>query len=388
MKILFVSPSSSAYDVLTDFSKQLFEAVHRTNQHAYHYVASDDLDLKQLVKEVTELIDRFEITHILSFNAVCFNLFNQYSSRGVKLIGWLVDHPTYHFKRLNQELDVASIYSSNSNHAGYVEELTPCHYAGSIRLGVHTAIHSSQEQSLKQREFDVVFVGGWMGEPAKFWQDIQNPILKKIAESTLEELLFQDQADAYTVLKEQFLNNELAISENRPLINALIMQLNDFQRKCTRIKMMSAVVQSGLKTLVVGNGWSDYFAGSHLYFHEPVPNESMGRIYENCKIAIGLNSNNGGCERALQAMATGSSVFSFGGVPIEELAADHAGICITPSWQSEQQITNDLKQWHEQIMTDASLQTDAVQFAQAHSWLKVSERLLQTIQKFDMAETV
>ena len=388
MKILFVSPSSSAYDVLTDFSRQLFEAVHQSNQHAYHYVASDELDLNQIMNEISEIIERYEITHVLGFNAVCFNLFNKISSRDVKLIGWLVDHPSYHFKRLSQDLDASYIFSSNSNHASYVEELTSCHFASSAVLGVQNAIYSSSEQPLKQREFDIVFVGGWMGEPVKFWQDIQNPILKKIAKSTLEELLFQDQTDPYTALKKQFLKNDLAISENSQLINAMIMNLNDFQRKYSRLKMMSSVVQSGLKTLVVGNGWSDHFAGSHLFFHDPVPNEFMSKIYENCKIAICLNSNNGGCERALQAIANGSSVFSFGGVPIEELASKYSGISITPSWQSEMQISTHLKKWHEQIMTDSKLHPDPIQFTQENSWSKVSERLFQAIQHIDLAETV
>ena len=79
MKILFVSPSSSAYDVLTDFSRQLFEAVHQSNQHAYHYVASDELDLNQIMNDISEIIERYEITHVLGFNAVCFNLFNKSS---------------------------------------------------------------------------------------------------------------------------------------------------------------------------------------------------------------------------------------------------------------------------------------------------------------------
>ena len=385
MNILLIPPSVSAYDVLTAFSRQLFESMRELHENVFYYVPTSAEFFKN---DLMQIQSRHDISHVISFNAVAFKLFSELELDQVKHLGWLVDYPAYHFSRLASNLSCASVLTANSNHQKYIEEMTNSCFSSSMKLGVTLRKVEKSQPSLAARDFDVAFVGGWMGEPVNFWQAIQNTTLKKIATNALELLLSDDKADTYSVVKAQLQEAGIDTTQNAELINNLIMHLNDFQRKYARLKLMNAVVQSGLKTLVVGNGWSDYFAGSHLYFHEPVPNESIGRIYENCKIAIGLNSNNGGCERALQAMATGSSVFSFGGIPIEELAVDHAGICITPSWQSEQRITNDLKQWHEQIMTDASLQTDAVQFAQAHSWLKVSERLLQTIQKFDMAETV
>ena len=385
MNILLIPPSVSAYDVLTAFSRQLFEAMRLSHENIFYYTPTSAEYFK---KDLTHIQSRNDITHVISFNAVAFKLFAELDLNEVKHLGWLVDYPTYHHSRLESQLTSASILTANLNHQTYIEEMTKSCFSSSMTLGVPSSDVERFQQSLSSRDFDIAFVGGWMGEPINFWQDIQNPILKKLATNTLEILLSDDKADAYSVVKAQMFEAGIDTSQNTELINNLIMHLNDFQRKYSRLKMMSSVVQSGLKTLVVGNGWSDHFAGSHLFFHDSVPNEFMGQIYENCKIAICLNSNNGGCERALQAIANGCSVFSFGGVPIEELASKYSGISISPSWQSEMQISTHLKKWHEQIMTDSKMHPDPIQFTQENSWLKVSERLYQAIQHIDLAETV
>jgi len=385
MNILLIPPSVSAYDVLTAFSRQLFESMRLSHENIFFYTPTSAEFFKN---DLTHIQSRNDITHVISFNAVAFKLFAELELNEVKHLGWLVDYPTYHHSRLESQLTSASILTANLNHQTYIEEMTKSCFSSSMTLGVPSSNVERFRPNLSARDFDVAFVGGWMGEPVNFWQNIQDPILKKIATNSLEILLSDDKEDAYSVVKNQLLEVGINISQNADLINNLIMHLNDFQRKYSRLKMMSSVVQSGLKTLVVGNGWSDHFAGSHLFFHDPVPNEFMSKIYENCKIAICLNSNNGGCERALQAIANGSSVFSFGGVPIEELASKYSGISITPSLRSEMQISTHLKKWHEQIMTDSKLHPDPIQFTQENSWSKVSERLYQAIQHIDAAETV
>ena len=149
---------------------------------------------------------------------------------------------------------------------------------------------------------------------------------------------------------------------------------------------MNAVAQSGLKALIVGDGWSDHFALPHLYFHEPVPNHLIGKIYEQSKIVICLNSNNGGCERALQALSSGCSVFSFGGIPIENFAKDTHQVHLSNSWASEQVIAQKLREALAHTMDSRNLDSDITHFQEMHSWANAATQLLQVIESIDSVE--
>ena len=384
MNILLIPPSISAYDVLTSFTRQLFESMRKSYENIFYYALNSAKTFKH---DLMHIQDHHDITHVISFNAVAFKLFSDLQLKEINHIGWLVDYPTYNFPRLDIALSSASVITANWKHQKYIEEMTKSSFNSAMNIGISSNEIERPQLNLFSRDFDIAFVGGWMGEPVNFWQEINNLTLKKIAINSLEILLSDDLEDTYSIVIGQLLASEVDRSQNTDLINNLIMHLNDFQRKYSRLKMMNAVVQSGLKTLVVGNGWSDYFSGSHLFFHEAVPNELMGRIYENCKIAICLNSNNGACERALQAMASGCSVFSFGGIPIEKLAFKSAGVCVTKSSHTDYQISIELKKWHEKIMTNSSFHPNPIQFVQEHSWLNVSDRIYQSFQILNTTET-
>ena len=376
MNILILQPCESAYAVLTDLSSKLFHAMSTLNTHRVIMHMPDKSDhIPVALKKIHGLIEQYDVTHIFGFNGISLDLTLNKAHEDIQHFGWLVDYPVHHVNRLNSPIHNKVIFSANPQHAYYISSMTSSAYAGALSLGA-TCPETEIRFPIYQRPFDVVFIGSWMGEPEPLWEKSTDAAVKRIAGEALAHLLEDDSADVFLVLKKKFHQYGISIERNSQLMNTLIWYLDMYMRKYLRLKMMRSIVQSGLKTLVVGSGWSDHFHGDQLYFHDPVNNEFINEIYKNCKIAICLNSNNGGCERAFQALASGCSVFSFGGVPIAQLSKQHTGIHLVASGAPEKQIAAQLRQWCEQITQDLSLHPDPSLFQSSHAWSSVAEQLI------------
>jgi glycosyltransferase involved in cell wall biosynthesis len=292
-------------------------------------------------------------------------------------IGWLVDYPAHLFSRLNCNLQSSHVISSNPFHKHYVNEITNTNYGQALNIGVND--FDSNLPNLSNRDFDIVFVGSWMGTPDNFWDPIQNSKIRNLSKKALEILISDDKSDSYTVIKHLLIESNINPINSIVLLNALILLLEDFIRKYQRLKLMNAATMSGLKTLVVGTGWSDHFAGSNLFFHHPVSNEDMNQIYRKCKMVICLNSNNGACERALQALSNGCSVFSFDGIPMDDLKLKSNGIFTTSSFKSDYAIKKEMIDWYDNFIYDCNEQINVNKIFENYSWDKVSEKLLNFV---------
>ncbi len=378
MRLMIFQPSKSAYDVLTDFSSKLYQACLSLDAcQTTLYVPG------QSACSLDALIDQHQITHIFGFNGVSMNLSLGKAHEDIQHFAWLVDYPVYHHGRLSSPVPNKLIVSANPQHSHYISAMTDSRYVGSLSLGA-TYPQNTLPKPIHERDFDVVFIGGWMGEPEPLWEKSSEPLVKQMANEALAILMNDDNADAFLVLEKKFHHYGISLERNRDLMNVLVRYLENYLRKYLRLKMMRAIVQSGLKTLVVGTGWSEHFSGDQLYFHEPVNNEFIHEIYKHCKLAICLNSNNGGCERALQALASGCVVFSFGGGAIEQLALDHKDIRLSASHASEIKIASHLQQWHEETMARSTLLPEPEVAAKSHSWLSVAEKLMLTMQESEV----
>jgi len=375
MNLLILQPSVSGYEVLIDFSNKLLEATTSSSDHmAFQYIANKNLALEDTLTDINKLTRRFNITHVFGFNAVYLNLMPQIENQDLRYFGWLVDYPTYHTSRLDSGYPSKNIFTSNPQHSHFIHAMTQSTYAGPMHLGV-SEIAQGKSYPMHLRPFDVVFIGSWMDLPEKPWEESSDELVKKLTQQALDILLSDDSADAFLVLDKKFKHYGIDLTQNTSLMNTLVRFLDMYMRKYLRLKMMRSIVQSGLKTLIVGTGWSDHFSGDHLYFHDPVDNHLIGEIYKNCKIAICLNSNNGGCERAYQAIASGCGVFSFGGLPIERMAQENQGIRVVASHTAETHIAAQLIHWRNQIIEDTKVQPDPDYFLAQHSWQQVAKRL-------------
>ena len=104
----------------------------------------------------------------------------------------------------------------------------------------------------------------------------------------------------------------------------------------------------------------------------------------NSKTTVCFNSNNGGCERAIEALSVGSTVFSFGGESIELLANNNQGFCIQTKNLSVNTLAKRMGEWNEKIMNDDYLYQQPIEFIENNNWMKVAQTLVDTFATLDL----
>jgi hypothetical protein len=337
----------------------------------------------EISNEIAKILNRFNITHVFSFNSICAEPISLIKTDS-KFIGWIVDYPVHHENRLNSNIKNNYVISGNKRHSNFVHIMTKTKYLKDVKLGVNNNIGNNQYLEVKDRPFDVCIAGSWMGQPEKKWLTSDEPVIKKIGNDSLDELIANDKQDVFSVLLKNFNRHNIDLSENKSLMGTLIRLIIEYLRKYERIKIIKAAELSGLKILVVGEGWTNEISGKNIFFHESVPFDKLNSIYLNSKTTVCFNSNNGGCERAIEALSVGSTVFSFGGESIELLANNNQGFCIQTKNLSVNTLAKRMGEWNEKIMNDDYLYQQPIEFIENNNWMKVAQTLIDTFAILDL----
>jgi hypothetical protein len=383
MNILLIQPSETAYGVLSYFTESLFSAFSKNSfGNAYLYKPKDTMSFIEISNEINTILKKFNITHVFSFNSICAEHMGLIKT-DAKYIGWIVDYPAYHENRLNSNFKKNYVISGNKQHSNFIHRMTKSKYLDYLTLGVNTNENFNNIE-IKNRSFDICIAGSWMGQPEKKWLTSDEPVVKKIGNDSLDELIANNKQDVFLVLLKNFNRHNIDLIENKSLMVTLIRFLIEYLRKYERLKMMKAAELSGLKILVVGEGWSDYISGKNLFFHESVPFDKLNLIYLNSKTTVCFNSNNGGCERAIEALSVGSTVFSLGGESIELLANNNQRFCIQTKSLSVNTLAKRMKEWNEKIMNDDYLCQQPIEFIENNNWMKVAQTLINTFATLDL----
>jgi len=383
MNILLIQPSETAYGVLSYFTESLFSAFSKNSfGNAYLYKPKDTMSFIEISNEIDTILKKFNITHVFSFNSICAEHMG-FIKTDAKFIGWIVDYPVHHENRLNSNIKNNYVISGNKQHSNFVHRMTKSRYLDNLTLGINTN-EDFNNTEIKNRSFDICIAGSWMGQPEKKWLASDASVVKKIGNDSLDELIANDKQDVFSVLSKNFNRHNIDLIENKSLMGTLIRLLIQYLRKYERIKMMKAAELSGLKILVVGEGWSDYISGKNIFFHESVPFDKLNLIYLNSKTTVCFNSNNGGCERAIEALSVGSTVFSFGGESIELLANYNQGFCIQTKNLSVNTLAKRMGEWNEKIMNDDYLYQQPIEFIENNNWMKVAQTLIDKFASLDL----
>ena len=383
MNILLIQPSKTAYGVLSYFTESLYSAFSKIAfGNVYLYKPNDAMSFIEISNEIDSILKKFNITHIFSFNSICAEPISLIKT-DAKFIGWIVDYPVHHVNRLNSNIKNNYVISCNNRHSNFVHRMTKSRYLGDLKLGVNIN-ENCHDLEIRDRPFDICIAGSWMGQPEKKWLTSDEPAVKKIGNDSLDELIANDKQDVFSVLLKNFNRHNIDLSENKPLMGSLIRLLIQYLRKYERIKIIKAAELSGLKILVVGEGWTNEISGKNIFFHESVPFDKINLIYLNSKTTVCFNSNNGGCERAIEALSVGSTVFSFGGESIELLAKNNQGFCIQNKNLSSNTLAKRMNEWNEKIMNDDYLCPQPFKFIENNNWMKIAQTLINTFATLDL----
>ena len=384
MNLLLIQPSETAYGVLSCFTESLYCAFSKIAfGNVYLYKPNDAMSFIEISNEIATLLNKFNITHVFSFNSICAEHMGIIKT-DAKFIGWIVDYPVHHENRLNSNIKNNYVLSGNKRHSNFVHTMTKTKYLGNVTLGVENNIGNNQYLEVKDRPFDLCIAGSWMGQPEKKWLTSDESVVKKIGNDSLDELIANDKQDVFSVLLKNFNRHNIDLSENKSLMGTLVRLLIQYLRKYERIKIIKAAELSGLKILVVGEGWTNEINGKNIFFHESVPFDKLNLIYLNSKTTVCFNSNNGGCERAIEALSVGSTVFSFGGESIELLANNNQGFCIQTKSLSVNTLAKRMDEWNEKIMNDDYLSQQPIEFIENNNWMRVAQTLIDTFATLDL----
>ncbi len=364
---------NSRYSVLTNFGYELFKALQRNGCNVSLYVENNGTE-SSILDDIEAIIINKKITHILSFNGALLDLMNDARVGGIVFVSWMVDYPAYHYPRLNSHFEKSYVICPNEDHQHFINEVTTSQY-----LGVLTPGSSSPKKDtapIDGRMFDVAIAGSWMGEPEKFWLNIQDEFQRKIIQNVINHLVHDDELDTYIALKNEFARHRIEFKKNPSVFALLINQINGYLRKYSRLKMMSALAQSGLTCLVIGEGWEADFNFPNFHFHKSADYKDMPVLYSNAKIVVNLNSNAGACERAIQAIGSGCSIFSFNGKSMQQIANQGHEVQFVSSSLSVEKIAQNLKTYASKITTHHS---SALRPAPVDDWHSTAEKLVNLI---------
>jgi hypothetical protein len=367
---LLILLGSSRYSVLTNFGVDLFNALKKMGCEASVYVESNGTEA-DILNDIELIVREKSITHVVSFNGAVLEIFKNERFSNVIFVAWMVDYPAYHFPRLNSGFSNTHVICANQDHRFYINEITTSKFLGVMLPGAPEN-QAYDAEPLSQRPFDLVIAGSWMGEPEPFWEKITQKFLRQAIKEIIDELTQDDLADVYLTMKGTLARYQIKFDDAHKSYSQLINTINDYLRKYSRLKMMSAVALSGLQTIIVGEGWEGKYNHSNLHFHPSAEYKKMPIIYQNAKIAINLNSNSGASERALQALASGCHVFSFLGKSIQLVASQGHPVYCESSSQSLEAIADALRT---SVAKASSTSADIGQVHSLNAWPVVAQQL-------------
>lgn len=365
---------SSKYSVLTNFGYELFEALQRNGCDVSLYVENNGTE-KSILDDIESIVRNKKITHIISFNGALLDLMKESRFGTIVFVSWMVDYPAYHYPRLNSQFTQSHVICPNSDHKYFIDEATSSKFLAVLLPGAQQAQQNSTK--LENRMFDVAIAGSWMGAPEKFWLGIQDEFQRNIINNVINHLIQDDELDVYMAVKKEFAHHQIAFHANATAFALLINQINGYLRKYSRLKMMSALAQSGLNCLVIGEGWETDFNFPNFHFHKSADYKNMPFLYSNAKIVVNLNSNAGACERAVQAIGCGCAIFSFNGKPMKLIAESGHEVQLVSSALSVAEIAEELKNYASKLAKNRSLLLGSVQ---VDEWDTTAARLINMIE--------
>ncbi len=308
MKIGIIK-GASTNNVLRTFADRLAAGVEVNGHESTVF----DITQENILAGLITTLRRERYDAVVSFNAMTGELMGPEQRgllelAGIPYIGWLVDHPCYHYHRLTTPNEYRWTLCPSTDHIDFLEG------AGVGGLWQHMlgAADPQPEATcdFARRSIPVMFAATWMREPDKFWEHITSETTRAIVEDVIERAMddgdvsvtraFADAMAAY--------GQPLRIDAGIARITAAILY---FIRKHDRLKLVGELAKSGLPVTLYGKGWKENLAHhGNLEFVDDVPADELNRRYAAAKFVLNINAANGASERAFAAMQAGACVLS------------------------------------------------------------------------------
>ncbi|MDY6323758.1 MAG: FkbM family methyltransferase [Catonella sp.] len=302
-KVLVAANIQSQYDAINYFCSEMYEGFKE------YGIDVDIYDSKHDLKEV--LYKKYDlVVNVQGFiEEAMLNTFRISSNTPVLSI--FVDHPMYHTGRiLNCNRTQFNGYFDRK-FVSFVENYFP-NTADVNIFFPHGGAYTDDIIPYENREYDIVFIGGYTSPDISFQRMISNisGYTKEVA-MRLAELLVENSGIAFEdginyILQE---DGKYADGNNFAKICSLLTPVDKFHRSVKRKKIIDFLSSSGFKVDVYGSGWENYDGNKdNVTVHDAISYTESVEVMRNAKITLCSipNVTDGSHERVFSAAGLGS----------------------------------------------------------------------------------
>lgn len=314
---LLVYKGDFQYGVLNFFIDYLIEAFISKN----HEIIVVDLTKSGVCNEIIEIFSTKSIDCVISFGSIGVDLSldnNEliYNIVNTTFLGIYVDHPVSDMDSIVVPVNNYLISFIDKNHVSFINEIFPDKHKISFFLP-HGGL-SLEENSditfdmyLKEKEIDVLFSGTYMGKPSKFWA---NNSFCCLLDEICEILIYDDYASLHETFKYIFEKEGIKFSSlSKSKLHGLYQLVITYVRQKKRDILIKKLIESGLKIVVCGNNWDNFFDEyDNVDYKGGLDIKETLRLISKSKILINATPNfiNGSHERVFTGMLNHTVVFS------------------------------------------------------------------------------
>lgn len=316
LQLIRTEPESHVYSQFTFSLRQALEELgHRaTVSDQTPFRTGTGADATSLVRELADSKYDAAISFSSFYESTVLGAGTSiFDALGVKFLGWQLDHPIHVSNNLLSPMANRHSIYSNHNHQRFAAAVK---ISGKAKTMLPGGVLREGIKSYRAREWPVFVAATWNGVPPRFWEPMPDTPSKRLYQAVIDRLEASLEAsllDAFNQAMRQLgLNGKLGADRDfdRQMMEFLRAPLT-YLRHVDRIRIIEALADSGIPLTICGTGWAYYLGGRpNVRYLDSARFEEMPTLYENAKEVMNLNAGNGGCERAIQAMLSGSAVVS------------------------------------------------------------------------------
>lgn len=244
---------TSQYDVLRDFIDDLYQGF---KVSGYRPVIIDFVD-STAVKQLEQALEQ-PVFFALGMNGVGMELkaggSSLYDAYNFPYFAFLVDHPYYHYERLQIPVNNLIVSCVDQTHAAYLREY---HSRTFSRVFVpHGGSINAERLSWSDRSYDLVFAGTY-ADPDDFRQQWLgfDKHLSELLDDTAESAMYDNTRPLMDVMQEKLADKGLG--ENPVYLRklaGLLSAVDSYVRHRRRQELIAAVSRHN-EIRLFGNGW-------------------------------------------------------------------------------------------------------------------------------------
>lgn len=312
MRKILVIRGVSSYDVLGRAADEICRGF-RNCGYEVDMIDSVDIDSENQLMECLEHIEDYEF--YFSIQAILWNLepYKFQELQKIKRVGWIVDDPVYHQKRLlGSTGQDAYVLIVRDSHAREIRQEFPKFER--VAALYHGGFQSERKIAYCDKDIEVFFPGTYTSlKDSEEKVNAIEGVFGQIARNVKGRIIGTNLASSWTEELRDYLKEiDVAVDEDEFLaMKRVLYPLDQYQRDYMRQRVIENLLVHGIKVSVVGTGWENYDGAGkeklEILSSEGVGIEEVIVLMQRSKIVLNnTNILDGMHERIFTAMLAGA----------------------------------------------------------------------------------